>query len=875
MSYRVRNPNRKALGVDDRRDLSLSEQQEQHHGHRQKGTTTLEQKLQWTFVGVKRVSNSNDENDDENSNSNSNENGNYFSVVQKDEAAFMALPTSNEPLITYSTRAPNYPIGYSCEHTLFYSNDDDKILYSNDRTNNNNNNNNNNNADVAIYDASNLSYSEDENHDDDYEKKAIVLNQTLVPIVLEFRIPDDYDYDEDYDRVTSNVEALQWSILNEVAKRSGLAKGCKVDAQYDQQTLLTALTTMDDMQASSSLEVAPSAAAVAAAASASQSSSSSNGIGSGSGSGQEEYSLLPVTSSSTSTQYGYRNRRRNRKPTLSRNPNPILNQSNGLRNRRRARTLGTTNGHLILSLPYPTSVYSVDSTRPKWTASCSSEMMSSKEIGNDQCFTAQISLDIKYRGSTEESNLIEEFIQSIVHNQIALDPTKLFAEDITGLKWISNEEASSVLDESNGGSSSDQEFTPSKIPIYFGPEFDNDNNNDNDNTHPGGHNNTIATQTEENFVTRFASIIFPIATIFILSLVWCFTHRHYSRKRKSQRSANKKKQKNILGLNGPNQLLPDIETGSLATEMTQSTRDLISKTSSDISDNPKQAITAAVSTALTASSPPSLSPPPPPPFPPPPVSKRRKKSIPISVDSPERSAAGLPPRPMVAKRAISKQLKNQRRKKKRRKNKVMALQRIKSRDNIIELPMISESESECDSESGGEDDEYYQDDDTISYDASVVCSTPTRLSRTSSRASITSSPPKSPRDEPFPTESTTDVPGQYEFIMEAPEFSKDVFAELLEEKGNDASANTNYEEHLPPKVALQPKITILKTDAGDENGQTNNGIDVSMDGDREREHLEIEPRIELDNSFTEENVSVMERMMPLPWLASSRNIRMW
>mmetsp|Transcript_18757 Transcript_18757/g.39169 ORF Transcript_18757/g.39169 Transcript_18757/m.39169 type:complete len:166 (+) Transcript_18757:186-683(+) len=141
MSYRVRNPNRKALGVDDRRDLSLSEQQEQHHGHRQKGTTTLEQKLQWTFVGVKRVSNSNDENDDENSNSNFNENGNYFSVVQKDEAAFMALPTSNEPLITYSTRAPNYPIGYSCEHTLFYSNDDDKILYSNDRTNNNNNNN--------------------------------------------------------------------------------------------------------------------------------------------------------------------------------------------------------------------------------------------------------------------------------------------------------------------------------------------------------------------------------------------------------------------------------------------------------------------------------------------------------------------------------------------------------------------------------------------------------------------------------------------------------------------------------------------------------------------------------------------------------------
>lgn len=205
----------------------------------------------------------------------------------------------------------------------------------------------------------------------------------------------------------------------------------------------------------------------------------------------------------------------------------------------------------------------------------------------------------------------------------------------------------------------------------------------------------------------------------------------------------------------------------------------------------------------------------------------------------------------------------------------MALQRIKSRDNIIELPMISESESECDSESGGEDDGYYQDDDASSYDASVGCSTPTRLSRTSSRASITSSPQKSPRDEQFPTKFTTDVPGNYEFVMEAPEFSKDIFAELLREKGSDASANANYKNHLPPKVALQPKIAILKTGPVEENEQTNNGIDVSIDGDQERENLEIEPRIELDNSFTEENVSVMERMMPLPWLASSRNIRMW
>jgi hypothetical protein len=112
----------------------------------------------------------------------------------------------------------------------------------------------------------------------------------------------------------------------------------------------------------------------------------------------------------------------------------IKSQNN---NRRRTQKLQST-------LPYPTSVYSIFSTRPRWTASCSIERMSEGE-STSQCFTAEINFEVKYRGSTEQSKLIEEYIQSIIHNQVALDPTQLFAEHIIGLTWKTNEEASRVF----------------------------------------------------------------------------------------------------------------------------------------------------------------------------------------------------------------------------------------------------------------------------------------------------------------------------------------------------------------------------------------------------------------------------------------------
>lgn len=312
------------------------------------------------------------------------------------------------------------------------------------------------------------------------------------------------------------------------------------------------------------------------------------------------------------------------------------------------------------------------------------------------------------------------------------------------------------------------------------------------------------------------------------------------------------KYKGMTGLSVVKQT-SDIETGS---DSTEATREVVSKDSSDSNSDSLLNISPATSSSSSSSSSSASSPLS--------LSKRSKKSMPISVDSPERSAAGLPPRPMVVKREVSKQLKKQRKKKRRKKKKVMALQRISSRDTIAEMPMISESESECDSESG--DEESYQNDDASSHDASGGYLTPSRRSRTSSRASSVGSPPKSPRDDLVPVDSTN----SYEFVMEAPEFSQDVFAQLRVEKEIATHANATNENRPLLKVPLQPKPTDPKINPVDANKETNQGI-VSIENERERRSLEIEPQSELDSSFSKEHGSVMERMMPLPWLASSKN----
>ncbi len=196
-------------------------------------------------------------------------------TIKYEEVAFQANP--NQPVVAYSKGLTNYPISYSCEHSLFYTrNDHDQNIASA---------------------AAMLSHSEDEGNDD----LSIVLNDVSVRLALEFEIP--LESTDGYEKVLSNVDALQWSVLNKIAVSTGLSKGCKIENQYDERTLVTALTNI-------------------------------NG----------------------------------RHPMFT-DANGNQRYSNSGKNRRRAREAGT-NRELLATLPYPTSIYSVTSARPKWTCKC-------------------------------------------------------------------------------------------------------------------------------------------------------------------------------------------------------------------------------------------------------------------------------------------------------------------------------------------------------------------------------------------------------------------------------------------------------------------------------------------------------------------------
>ena len=472
---------------------------------------------------------------------------------------------------------------------------------------------------------------------------------------------------------------------------------------------------------------------------------------------------------------------------------------------------------------------------------------------------------MKYRGTTGESNLIEEYVQSVIHNQIALDPTKLFAENITGLKWISNDEASSIFDQSD----SDQ---GSATPIFFGPGFSLEGDND------GVGVDVISTPSKEESDNLFASLIIPFGTVVFLGAIWCCFHKYYIKKRRSRKILNQKKAEGPAGAQEQN----DIETGSDGTidtrdfqsksssetqdsqevksgteamakaigtsgsDGTIDTRDFQSKSSSETQNSQEvksctEAMAKAIGLSPAASS----------------TLQQGASDSTLSADSPERSTAGLPPRPLTTKRAVSTQLKKKRRKKKRKKKQVLSMTRTNSRDNIVEMPMISESESECDSEytSGDEED----CDDGSSIDASSVCSTPGRSSTSRSRASSrASSPQKSPRDDLFPPGSAG-APS-FEFDMEAPEFSWDLFmAKALK----PLKPVIGVDENMSPNVALRPRMRPEQDDSKPHSVQVTIPKKEAPLAETKAECCALE----IDNSFTEENGTVMERMLPLPWLA--------
>lgn len=412
---------------------------------------------------------------------------------------------------------------------------------------------------------------------------------------------------------------------------------------------------------------------------------------------------------------------------------------------------------------------------------------------------------VKYLGSDGESDLVQEYIQSIVHNQISLDPSQLFALDVIGLHWGNHLGHPPLVD----------------VDIVE-PSIDN--------TTGPYHTPPLTGETEQSLNTQnatpFASpaIIIPVVTGVVLLVLWIGFYL-YARNQRRQNG------KTASVLQASKECQEDIETGSVTTAPTISPTNSGPEYDSDFNtpdgktaparnDRSSEGFKKPVRRRGPVS-----------------VDSPDRKSLPVSVDSPDRSAAGLPPRPP---RRNSTKLKTNRRKKKKKVKKVVALKRVNSREGINEMPMISESDE--DSELGSECDSECTSDDGSSYDASSGCLTPARSrsrsrSRTSSRAS---SPQLSPRDEMFASDA---FDHDVEFLIEAPDFPN-----LLDGKG----AGTNFEKSdlMPPHLDRKSKTP---SDDKIENSVKNRP-----------KALEIESRT-ADESMNEDNTSP-KRRLPLPWL---------
>jgi hypothetical protein len=362
----------------------------------------------------------------------------------------------------------------------------------------------------------------------------------------------------------------------------------------------------------------------------------------------------------------------------------------------------------------------------------------------------QTKIKVKYRGRQEDNNLVEDYVQSIVHNRVVQSPSQLFAMDIVGIHW-SNE----------SGQSADVQL-------------------DIDELHPGNASNLFNTPIKNDMIPNTNSprvmspqIIIPLSTGIVLLIFWMVCH-FYSHRQQTQNTKTV-----TVGLASKTDY-GDIESGSVTTAPTispaHSGKDFASDCgtpeSKSATAHPEMTSNVLLGKPVRRSVPVS-------------VDSPDRKPLPVSVDSPDRSAAGLPPRPP---RRNSVQLKKNRKKKKKKGKKVVALKRVNSREGINEMPMISESDE--DSEHGSEGDSEYTSDDASSIDASSGCLTPSRSGSLSRRSSRTPSPQLSPRDEMF----APDVFDQnVQFVFEAFDFPN-----FWDSNHHDMENPKKQEEANPP-----------------------------------------------------------------------------
>jgi hypothetical protein len=419
------------------------------------------------------------------------------------------------------------------------------------------------------------------------------------------------------------------------------------------------------------------------------------------------------------------------------------------------------------------------------------------------CFTLQTQMKIVYRGSMEESNLVEDYVQSIVHKQIAQDPSQLFAMDIIGLHWanesVSKPDVQVDIEDPQDGNKT----RPFDTPIRDKP-----------------------TTTTAGRSIMSPQILIPVSTGIVVLIMWIIFHM-YSRKKLRQHT----KTASVFQASKERRV-DDLETGSVTTAPTISPANSGHDFAGDFGTPERQSTISSPQekpSGLLRDKPVRRSNPVS-------VDSPDRKPLPVSVDSPDRSAAGLPPRP--PRRSIK--LKTNRRKKKKKSKKVVPLKRVNSREGINEMPMISESDE--DSELGSEGDSEYTSDDGSSIDASSGCLTPARSSSLSLKSSRASSPQLSPRDEFF----AADVFDQdVKFVIEAPDFPNLMFSK---------ERNTDNKSRNDPDVPPAPMLS--KRSLSSER--------LANCLKQELKKLEIEPRAR-DESMIEDGDSP-KRRLPLPWL---------
>ena len=381
----------------------------------------------------------------------------------------------------------------------------------------------------------------------------------------------------------------------------------------------------------------------------------------------------------------------------------------------------------------------------------------------------QAVIDVVYRGNPEEKSVVEDFIQSAIQEKMHRNPGELFVKNVEGIHMVPHPPKQPHID-------GDKTVSEQDLQKPSGQDSEPITGTSGTTTSPTKPKTGIG----KDSVAMYS--IVPIVAAFVVMMFVGWT-RWQNRKTRYQTRVSDEKVESL-----------DLNIHAASSETTDAS---ISPTNAETTKSQNE------------------------------VDKEEEKLSLPSLQSDTEAVSGLPPRP-PRRKTSSTNLKKKRRKKK--KKKVVALKRVNSRENITEMPTISESLSEGDDESDN-DSEYTGEDDS-SYDASSGCITPVgSLSRSSSRAS---SPKLSPeRDSDNKSNS---------FVIEAPDFPhllQNAFAKNAMKPSTPVTPVAGgTDRDLPPLPPLANRITSPNVIIGEIN--QNNASARNLNGARGKDDSEDE-----------------------------------